>query len=97
MEGSTINPSDTFNFSGAYGGQIPRTAGVEGSGRVIKAEGEEVQHWVGKRVCFINRGSGTWGNYCATVPALAFEIDDDVSLQSASSGVVNPLTAIGMI
>ncbi len=37
------------------------------------------------------------GNYYAATPKLVFEIDDDVSLQSASSGVVNPLTAIGMI
>lgn len=46
---------------------------------------------------FISQGSGTWGGYCATIPSLAFEIDDDVSLQSASSGVVNPLTVLGMI
>ncbi len=63
----------------------------------MKAEGEDVQHWVGKRVSFINQGSGVWGSYCTTKPQLTFEIDDDVSLQSASSGFINPLTILGMI
>lgn len=31
-----------------------------------------------------------------TNPHLCFEIDEDVSLTSAASGIVNPLTVVGM-
>ena len=63
----------------------------------MKAEGEEVQKWIGKRVSFLTTGTGTWASYVATTPFLMFEIDEDVPLQSAVSGVVNPCTVIGMI
>lgn len=75
---------------------LPTVAGIEGSGRVVKAEGEDVQKWVGKRVSFISTVTGSWGNYAVTTPYLMLEVDEDVSLQSASSGIVNPLTAIGL-
>lgn len=77
--------------------ELPAVVGIEGTGRVMKAEGEAIQHWVGKRVTFASAGTGTWANYCTTVPFFAFEIDEDVSLQSAASGVVNPLTVICML
>ena len=63
----------------------------------MKAEGEEVQKWVGKRVSFLTSNTGTWTSYVATNPFLMFEIDEDVPFQSAVSGVVNPLTVIGMV
>lgn len=77
--------------------EFPAVVGLEGTGRVIKAEGEENQNWVGKRVAFASAGTGTWASYCTTSPHFAFEIDEDVSIQSAASGVVNPLTVICML
>ena len=76
---------------------LPVIAGIEASGIVVKAEGEAVQKWVGKRVSFIAIVTGSWANYAVTKPFLMFEIDEDVSLQSASSGIVNPLTVIGLV
>ena len=70
--------------------------GLEGTGRVVEANGENVQDWVGKRVCFVQGGSGSWGEYALTAPGYAFVIDEDVPLVSAASGIVNPLTVIGM-
>jgi NADPH:quinone reductase len=64
---------------------------------VVKVNGENVEGWKDKRVCFIKPG-GTWCQYVALDPstAIAFEIDKDVDLPSAASGIVNPLTVIGM-
>ena len=98
MDGTTVNPSDRLLLGGLeFNRPLPAVAGIEGSGRVVKAEGEDVQKWVGKRVSFITQNTGTWANYVATTPFLMFEIDEDVPLQSAVSGVVNPCTVIGMI
>ena len=98
MDATTVNPSDRIRLSGAaFSKPLPAIGGIEGTGRVIKAQGENVQEWVGKRVCFITTGSGTWASYCVTTPFLTFEIDDEVELNSAASGVVNPLTVIGMV
>ena len=95
VEGSTINPSDFHAFSAKE--KYPVTVGIEGSGKVIKANGEAVQQWVGKRVAFISVGTGSWASYCTTPPFCVFEIDEDISLQSASSGIINPLTVLCMI
>lgn len=70
--------------------------GLEGAGRVIKAEGEQLQSWVGKRVSFIQNDSGSWGEYAVTTPFFAFPLTEDVPVYSAASGIVNPLTVIGM-
>ena len=51
---------------------------------------------MGKRVSFIQDGSGSWGEYAVTNPFLAFPLTEDVPVQSAASGIVNPLTVIGM-
>lgn len=40
---------------------------------------------------------GAWGYYIATKTDQVFEIDNDVPLSSAASGVVNPLTVLGFI
>ena len=97
IDATTINPSDRYLIAGQYSRPPPAIAGIEGTGKVIKAQGENVQSWVGKRVCFITTGSGTWASYCVTSTKMTFEIDEDVELNSAASGVVNPLTVIGMI
>ena len=97
MDGTTINPSDRLLLDGLeFKRPLPAVAGIEGSGRVVKAEGEDVQKWVGKRVSFVTTNTGTWTSYVATTPFFMFEIDEDVPLQSAVSGVINPLAVIGM-
>lgn len=70
--------------------------GLEGTGHIVEAHGEHIQEWVGKRVSFIQSDSGSWGEYAVTNPHLCFEIDEEVSLTSAASGIVNPLTVVGM-
>jgi len=99
LEGSTVNPSDRFLIQGGYFKiPLPNPAGLEGVGRVIKVNGENVGQWKDKRVSFCTHG-GAWSQYIALDPnvAIIFEIDGDVELPSAASGVVNPLTVIGMI
>lgn len=60
----------------------------------MKANGENLQNLVGKRVCFV--GLGTWVEYVIlTKESVYFVIDEDVTLCSAASGIVNPLTVIG--
>lgn len=89
LEASTINPSDRIFLKGQYFKlPLPTTAGFEGVGRVVEGPN------VGKRVCFLG-GSGSWAEYIST--NLWFEIDDDVPVSSAASGIVNPLTVLGFI
>lgn len=71
-------------------------AGHEGTGRVIEANGEDLQSWVGKRVTFASE-NGSWCEYTTVTPFTCLEIDDDVDIQSAASGFVNPLTVTGFI
>jgi NADPH:quinone reductase-like Zn-dependent oxidoreductase len=47
--------------------------GIEGTGRVVEANGANIQNWVGKRVTFTPvRFSGTWGEYSLSNPYLSF-------------------------
>lgn len=71
--------------------------GLEGCGHVVEVNGENLQNWIGKRVCFLQTDSGSWGEYALSTPHLSFDIEEDVPLTSAASGIVNPLTVIGMI
>ena len=75
---------------------LPATMGLEGTGEVVEVNGENLKDWIGKRVCFVQAGSGSWGEYAVSDPNSTFEIDKDVSLTAASSGIVNPLTVVGM-
>jgi NADPH:quinone reductase-like Zn-dependent oxidoreductase len=51
---------------------------------------------MGKRVSFIQDEGGSWGEYALTTPLKSFIIDESVPINSAASGIVNPLTVIGM-
>jgi hypothetical protein len=42
--------------------------GLKGTGRVVEANGTEIQHWVGKRVSFFQVGYGTWTDYSILTP-----------------------------
>jgi NADPH:quinone reductase-like Zn-dependent oxidoreductase len=35
--------------------------GLEGVGHVVEANGQDLQAWVGRRVSFMQAGSGSWG------------------------------------
>jgi NADPH:quinone reductase-like Zn-dependent oxidoreductase len=70
--------------------------GLEGVGRIVKANGENLQQWVGKRVTFFQQGSGSWAEYSLAAAHFAFPVDEDVPVPSAASGLVNPLTVVGM-
>lgn len=72
---------------------LPAVCGIEGSGKVVDAKGENVKSWIGKRVSFASC-SGAWSQYAVSCPEMAFEINGDVPLASASSGFINPLTAL---
>lgn len=97
VDASTINPSDRLRIGGHYFPvPLPATMGLEGTGHVVEANGEQLQEWVGKRVSFTQDGSGSWGEFAAAQPDKCFPLDEDVSLQSAASGIINPLTVIGM-
>lgn len=97
VQASTINPSDRLRIGGHYFPvPLPATMGLEGTGHVVEANGEGLQEWVGKRVSFTQAGSGSWGEYAITTPSQAFPITEDVPLHCAASGIVNPLTVVGM-
>jgi len=71
VEASTINPSDRVSITGQYmPTDLPAVKGFEGTGRVVEANGEALQHWVGKRVIFINMTAGTWGEFALATPDL---------------------------
>ncbi|CAM6001423.1 unnamed protein product [Sphagnum balticum] len=96
VDASTVNPSDRYRLTGHYQPvPLPSAFGLEGTGRVVEANGEDIQDWIGKRVSFIS-GSGAWGQFALSDPIRSFPIDEDVPLHSAASGIVNPLTVIGM-
>jgi NADPH2:quinone reductase len=95
VEASTINPSDKMFIHGHYVRRpLPATPGLEGVGRVVEANGADLQKYLGKRVCFIT-DEGSWAEYSTS--SFFLEIDDDVPVSSAASGMVNPLTVLGMI
>jgi NADPH2:quinone reductase len=97
VEGTTINPSDRLRIEGSYFPvPLPATMGLEGTGRVVEANGANIQEWVGRRVSFVQEGSGSWGEYAVSSPGFSFPLDEDVPLVSAASGIINPLTAVGM-
>lgn len=97
VEGSTINPSDRFFLAGMYAKKpLPVAGGLEAAGKVIKANGEGIQHFVGKRVCFL-AVSGGWAKLAIANHQTSFIISEDVPIGCAASGIVNPLTVIGFI
>lgn len=74
---------------------LPTTCGLEGTGRIVKVNGEDLQGLLNKRICFTN--TGTWATHIVLniKSASFFELDEDVPLSSAASGIVNPLTVLG--
>jgi len=72
VEASTINPSDHLKIKGIlFGVTLPAVMGIEGTGHVVEANGQEIQNWIGKRVSFMAVGSGSWGEFAVTSPDFA--------------------------
>ena len=63
---------------------------------MIKAGGPEGERLVGKRVCF-NTSYGTWAEYSVANIENVWPVTEDVPIESAASGVINPITVIGFI
>ena len=61
VDATTINPIDRINMLGVFNPvPLPAAMGLEGTGKVVEAKGENVQHLIGKRVSFLQTGAGTW-------------------------------------
>ena len=61
VEATTINPSDRLALEGQLVNSFPFVSGKEGTGVVVEAKGENLQHWVGKRVTWFNIAfGGSW-------------------------------------
>lgn len=108
VECGVINPTDTYFMSGQYNGtyDYPLVPGVEGSGTVVQSGGG-LFAWslTGKRVAFtriIERPAqftkgGTFAEYCVTDAVNCITLNDNVSFEQGANGVVNPLTALGLL
>jgi NADPH2:quinone reductase len=96
VEASTINPIDKMFIQGhIFPRPLPATPGFEGVGRVVEANGADLQKYIGKRVCFLAEEEGSWADYTTT--SFFLEIDDDVPVSSAAYGTNNPLTVLAFI
>lgn len=93
---SPINPLDLIRINGGFAGlQTPFTPGSEASGTVVDANVEEKEKLIGKKVSAL-AVSGAWAEYIVTKSNTLIVHDDDVDLEQAACGWVNPVTAYGM-
>ena len=70
------------------------TVGNEGAGKVIDA-GKDSKHLIGKIVSV--SGGNTFSQYKCTDSFNCIEMKKGISAKKASSGYINPLTALGMV
>ncbi|GMH36513.1 hypothetical protein BSKO_04381 [Bryopsis sp. KO-2023] len=100
-----INPSDLLALQGyqhGYNPTFPAVPGSEGTGVVVEVGEETSLLPIGIRVvpiCFHpwTAGYGSWQQYVVLPESHVIPVDDNVSDESASQFVVNPLTALGML
>lgn len=102
MDFASINPSDLSLLQGTYATKpsYPIIPGIEGSGIVV-AEGKGIipKIRMGKRVsCTSTVGlGGSWAEYMLTSAMHVIPISQQISMEQATSLIVNPLTAIAFI
>lgn len=92
-----INPSDLGFLAGSYVAErpLPVVPGFEGCGTVVAAgTGLLPRLLVGRRVAFATARGGTWAEYAAATAQRCIPIARGMSLESAATLIVNPLTAI---
>lgn len=97
---SPINPSDLMFVQGLYGFKkaLPAVAGFEGSGVVVESgPGLMARYLKGKHVACAAADAkisgGMWAEYIVTPAQVCVPLRKNVSLEQASSMLVNPLTA----
>lgn len=97
VDASTINPSDLIFLSGGYFRRdLPAVCGIEGTGQVVGAGDDTLKHWIGKRVSFCSN-YGTWCEFSVCFDYACMEVSDDVDIQTAASGFVNPVTVLAFL
>lgn len=94
LQSRPINPADLFQIMGIYGikPQLPAVGGMEGAG-VIEQVGEGVELQIGQKVVPLKTGSGTWQEYVVAKAVQVIPVPDELSVETASTVVVNPLSA----
>lgn len=102
IEAAPCNPSDLLFLQGKYGVRkpLPTVPGWEGAGTVIRSGGGLLGWYLtGKRVACggQTRGDGTWAEYYVAEARNCIPIKEGVSMDQASTLIINPLTAVGMV
>ena len=87
-----VNFIDTYQRSGAYQVQLPRTVGTEASGDVVECGAGVTGFAVGDRVAF-NGASGAYAEMTVVPAYNAVKIDDGVSFETAAALYLQGVTA----
>lgn len=98
VHATPINPSDTLFINGQYGFKkpVPVIPGFEGSGVVVASGGGFMANrMMNKPVICANQaeGDGLWAEYFVASALSVVPIAEGISLDQASTALVNPLTA----
>lgn len=102
IEATPCNPSDLLFLQGKYGVKknLPTTPGWEGSGTVVESGGGLIGWFLkGKRVACggQTKGDGTWAEYYVADAKNCIPLSDEIPMDQASTLIINPLTAVGMV
>ncbi len=101
MRYSPINPSDLSQLRGSMTPlpAYPFIPGIEGSGTVVSTgRGIIPALRSGKNVACSPKGKGgTWAEYMVTDAAKCIPLNKNISLESGSMLIVNPMTALALI
>eukprot|EP00055_Hartaetosiga_balthica_P002596 m.4543 g.4543 ORF g.4543 m.4543 type:complete len:374 (+) comp2249_c0_seq1:19-1140(+) len=93
-----VNPSDVYFMQGTYSqpASYPSGVGFEGSGVVIGHGGGLVQLLLRQRVSFFTSGA-SYAEYVVVPFENVVVLSSHVSYDQGASGVVNPMTVVGMV
>jgi NADPH:quinone reductase-like Zn-dependent oxidoreductase len=102
IEAAPCNPSDLLLLQGKYGvlKTLPSVPGWEGAGTVVASGGGWLAGWLqGKRVACGGQGDrdGTWAEYFVADAKMCIPLRRQLSTEQASSMIVNPLSAMGLL
>jgi NADPH:quinone reductase-like Zn-dependent oxidoreductase len=102
IEAAPCNPSDLLLLQGKYGvlKTLPCVPGWEGAGTVVASGGGWLAGWLkGKRVACGGQDDrdGTWAEFFVADANACIPLKRELSIEQASSMIVNPLTAMGLL
>jgi NADPH:quinone reductase-like Zn-dependent oxidoreductase len=102
IEAAPCNPSDLLLLQGKYGliKTLPCVPGWEGAGTVVESGGGWLAGWLkGKRVACGGQDDrdGTWAEYFVADAKMCIPLKRQLSIEQASSMIVNPLSAMGLL